>query len=58
MHGLPLAVAIILFAAFGSSAAEGQMDEKTLCPAAIRAFDGKDSAQTPGISPVCAERFR
>jgi hypothetical protein len=46
MHGLPLAVAIILFAAFGSSAAEGQMDEKTLCPAAIRAFDGKDSAQT------------
>ena len=22
------------------------MDEKTLCPAAIRAFDGKDSAQT------------
>ena len=44
MRGVPLAVAILL-AAFGSSAAEGQMDEKTLCPAAIRAFDGKDSPQ-------------
>lgn len=44
MRGVPLAVAILL-AAFGSSAAEGQMDEKTLCPAAIRAFDGKDLPQ-------------
>jgi len=44
MRGVPLGVAILL-AAVGSSAAEGQMDEKTLCPAAIKAFDGKDSPQ-------------
>jgi hypothetical protein len=44
MRGVPLSVAILL-AAFGSSAAEGQMNEKTLCPVAISVFDGKDLPQ-------------
>ena len=44
MRGVPLSVAILL-AAFGSSATEGQTNEKTLCPAAISVFDGKDLLQ-------------
>jgi hypothetical protein len=44
MRGVPLAVAISL-AGCVSSAAEGQMNEKTLCPAAVSAFDGKDLPQ-------------
>ena len=44
MRGVPLAVGIFL-AGCVSSAAEGQMNEKTLCPAALGAFDGKDLPQ-------------
>lgn len=44
MRGVPLAVAISL-AGCVSSTAEGQMNEKTLRPAALGAFDGKGLPQ-------------
>jgi hypothetical protein len=44
MRGVPVAIAILL-AGCVSSAAEAQMNEKTLCPVAISAFDGKDATQ-------------
>lgn len=44
MRGIGLGIAILLAGCL-SSAAEGDIDEKTLCPAAISAFDSKDLAQ-------------
>ena len=45
MRGLALGIAIFLAGMRLSSAAEGRIDAKTLCPVAISAFDGKDAAQ-------------
>jgi len=44
MRGIALAAAILM-AGCVSSAAESEIDEKTLCPVAISAFDGKDLTQ-------------
>jgi hypothetical protein len=45
MRGLALGIAIFLAGMRLSSAVEGQIDSKTLCPVAISAFDGKDATQ-------------
>ena len=45
MRGLALGIAIFLAAMRLSSAAEGQIDARTLCPVVISAFDGKDATQ-------------
>lgn len=44
MRGIALA-AVILMAGWVASAAENEIDEKSLCPVAISVFDGKDSTQ-------------
>jgi hypothetical protein len=45
MRGLALGIAIFLAGMRLSSAVEGQIDARTLCPVAISAFDGKDATQ-------------
>ena len=45
MRALALGIAIFLVGMRLSSAVEGQIDSKTLCPVAISAFDGKDATQ-------------
>jgi len=45
MRGLALGITILLAGMRLSSAVEGQIDSKTLCPVAISAFDGKDATQ-------------
>ena len=45
MRALALGIAIFLAGMRLSSAVEGQIDSKTLCPVAISAFDGKDATQ-------------
>jgi hypothetical protein len=45
MRGLGLGIAIFLAGMRLSSAVEGQIDARTLCPVVISAFDRKDATQ-------------
>ena len=53
MRGLALGITILLAGMRLSSAVEGQIDLKTLCPVAISAFDGKNATQMQEFLASC-----